>query len=44
MKGSYQYDAFRNIRCKENIHNRILYTGQQHDQVTGAVLLAGQVL
>ncbi len=33
---SYQYDAFGNIQNKEEgIHNRILYTGQQYDQISG---------
>ena len=40
IENSYQYDAFGAFRCKEeNIHNRILYTGQQHDQVTGQYYL-----
>ena len=35
IENSYQYDAFGIIRGRdERIHNRILYTGQQHDQVT----------
>lgn len=35
IENSYQYDAFGVIRGRqEGIHNRILYTGQQHDQVT----------
>ena len=36
IENSYQYDAFGVIREKnENVYNRILYTGQQYDQVTG---------
>ena len=36
VEDSYQYDAFGVIReKKENVYNRILYTGQQYDQVTG---------
>ena len=36
VENSYQYDAFGVIREKnENVYNRILYTGQQYDQVTG---------
>ena len=35
IQNSYQYGAFGDIRQKqENIHNRILYTGQQYDQVS----------
>ena len=31
----YQYDAFGVVReCQEKIQNRILYTGQQYDQIT----------
>lgn len=36
IENSYLYDAFGAIKGRqEGIHNRILYTGQQHDQVTG---------
>ena len=40
VENSYQYDAFGVIRSKnENIHNRILYTGQQFDQLLGQYYL-----
>ena len=36
IENSYQYDAFGGIRSNnEKVHNRIFYTGQQYDQVTG---------
>ena len=36
----YQYDAFGNlIEKREDITNRILYTGQQYDQETGQYYL-----
>ena len=36
VQNSYQSDAFGNLlESKEDIENRILYTGQQYDQVTG---------
>ena len=36
----YQYDAFGNeLEISEQISNRIRYTGQQHDQVTGQYYL-----
>jgi RHS repeat-associated protein len=40
IENSYQYNAFGGIRSNnEKIHNRILYTGQQYDQVTGQYYL-----
>ena len=40
IENSYQYDAFGIIRSKnEEVCNRILYTGQQYDQVTGQYYL-----
>lgn len=35
IKNEYRYDAFGNIlESKEDIHNRITYTGQQFDNIT----------
>ena len=40
VQNSYRYDAFGNLlERKEDIENRILYTGQQYDQVTGQYYL-----
>lgn len=40
IENSYQYDAPGGIRSNnEKIHNRILYTGQQYDQITGQYYL-----
>ena len=40
VQNSYRYDAFGNLlESKEDIENRILYTGQQYDQVTGQYYL-----
>ncbi len=40
IENCYQYDAFGNLtEHKENIANRILYTGQQYDQETGQYYL-----
>ena len=40
VQNSYRYDAFGNLlERKEAIENRILYTGQQYDQVTGQYYL-----
>ncbi len=40
IENSYQYDSFGGIRSNnEKVHNRILYTGQQYDQVTGQYYL-----
>ena len=40
IENDYQYDAFGVIQCRhENIYNRITYTGQQYDQVTGQYYL-----
>ena len=36
----YIYDAFGNVlESRESVRNRILYTGQQHDQETGQYYL-----
>ena len=36
IENLYSYDGFGNIlEKKEDITNRILYTGQQHDQESG---------
>ena len=35
VRNEYRYDAFGNVlKTKEDIHNRITYTGQQFDKVT----------
>ena len=40
VQNSYRYDAFGNLlESKEDIENRILYTRQQYDQVTGQYYL-----
>ena len=40
IQNSYQYGAFGDIRNQQaNIHNRILYTGQQYDQASGQYYL-----
>ncbi|RKJ02152.1 RHS repeat-associated core domain-containing protein [bacterium D16-54] len=40
MQNHYQYDAFGNGICQEEgISNRIRYTGQQYDGVTGQYYL-----
>ena len=40
IQNSYQYGAFGDIRNQqENFQNRILYTGQQYDQVSGQYYL-----
>ncbi len=39
-ENSYIYDAFGNVlESRENIRNRIMYTGQQYDQETGQYYL-----
>jgi|GEM_PF-351203 len=40
IKNEYCYDAFGNVLdCKEEVHNRITYTGQQFDGITGQYYL-----
>ncbi|WP_297429539.1 RHS repeat-associated core domain-containing protein [Clostridium sp.] len=40
VRNEYYYDAFGNVLdLKENIHNRITYTGQQFDGITGQYYL-----
>lgn len=40
IENIYQYDTFGNLlKHKENLTNRILYTGQQYDQETGQCYL-----
>ena len=40
VENCYAYDAFGNVlESRENIENRILYTGQQYDQETGQYYL-----
>jgi RHS repeat-associated protein len=40
IKNEYWYDAFGNVLdCKEEVHNRITYTGQQFDGITGQYYL-----
>ncbi|MDF2804179.1 MAG: wapA3, partial [Anaerocolumna sp.] len=40
VKNEYYYDAFGNaLDCKEEVHNRITYTGQQFDGITGQYYL-----
>ena len=40
IENAYQYDAFGVLRgSREKIHNRILYTGQQYDRISGQYYL-----
>ena len=40
IKNSYQYDAFGNLQNRNiTVRNRILYTGQQYDEITGQYYL-----
>ena len=40
VKNEYYYDAFGNVlESKEKVHNRITYTGQQFDGITGQYYL-----
>lgn len=40
IENSYEYDAFGAIRRRtEKLHNRIMYTGQQYDELTGQYYL-----
>ena len=40
IENTYQYDAFGVLRrSREKIHNRILYTGQQYDRISGQYYL-----
>ncbi len=43
IQNSYQYDAFGvQLEEKEQFHNRIRYTGQQHDELTEQYYLRGR--